>query len=475
MTIDKKYLLTDAEVAKFIVTGYHMVQLDLPSGINQSIAHQLDALDYNPGDAITDVVPELNLVLDHPATKGVLISLLGKDYKVQAHRHWHCKLPNSGHMQWHQDSVNRRDTSINRFLGLYYPTDITPDMGPTVIVPGTHFEFLNDEAVALEDDQPALLHLRSGRVLRAKQAVLALGNFPPADPRIEDDSFFRSERYIAHAWSNNAVSRIGNTDPLIMIGSGLTMLDLAVELDARGHRAPIQCLSRHGLKPQRHRPYEPWPPFLKAGDATSARDLLHRVRVEAALAMSQGKDWRAVIDSLRVQTPGIWKSLPLYEKRRFLRHVRPFWEVHRHRVAPHVADVIDRRMGAGLLEIFGGRLRALRETPTGAEAVYMPRRESKLRSLQGAFVVNCTGPEGDFRKLRHPLVDSLLEHGLARPDRLGMGLDVAADGALMDAWGEASSWLFTLGPLRKGALWETTAVPEIRVQAAELARRLLSS
>lgn len=343
------------------------------------------------------------------------------------------------------------------------------------VVPGTHFEFLNDEAVALEDDQPALLHLRSGRVLRAKQAVLALGNFPPADPRIEDDSFFRSERYIAHAWSNNAVSRIGNTDPLIMIGSGLTMLDLAVELDARGHRAPIQCLSRHGLKPQRHRPYEPWPPFLKAGDATSARDLLHRVRVEAALAMSQGKDWRAVIDSLRAQTPGIWKSLPLYEKRRFLRHVRPFWEVHRHRVAPHVADVIDRRMGAGLLEIFGGRLRALRETPTGAEAVYMPRRESKLRSLQGAFVVNCTGPEGDFRKLRHPLVDSLLEHGLARPDRLGMGLDVAADGALMDAWGEASSWLFTLGPLRKGALWETTAVPEIRVQAAELARRLLSS
>jgi hypothetical protein len=139
MTIDKKYLLTDAEVAKFIVTGYHMVQLDLPSGINQSIAHQLDTLDYNPGDAITDVVSELNLVLDHPATTGVLISLLGKDYKVQAHRHWHCKLPNSGHMQWHQDSVNRRDTSINRFLGLYYPTDITPDMGPTVIVPGTQF------------------------------------------------------------------------------------------------------------------------------------------------------------------------------------------------------------------------------------------------------------------------------------------------------------------------------------------------
>jgi len=139
MTTDKQYLLSDADVAKFIVTGYHMVQLDLPSGLNESIAQQLDTLDYNPGDAITDVVPELNQVLEHPATTGVLKSLLGHDYIVQSHRHWHCKQPNSGHMQWHQDSVNRRDTSINRFLGLFYPTDITPDMGPTVIVPGTQF------------------------------------------------------------------------------------------------------------------------------------------------------------------------------------------------------------------------------------------------------------------------------------------------------------------------------------------------
>lgn len=340
-------------------------------------------------------------------------------------------------------------------------------------VPGTRFEFVNDEAVALEEDTPALLHLRSGRVLPVRRAVLALGNFPPADPRIEDDSFFRSERYIAHAWSNNAVSRIGNADPIVMIGSGLTMLDLAVELDARGHKAPIHCLSRHGLKPQRHQSYEPWPAFLKPGDATSARDMLHRVRVEAGLAQSQGKNWRAVIDSLRAQTPALWKSLPLYEKRRFLRHVRPFWEIHRHRVAPHIADVIDRRMAAGQLQIYGGRLRALRETATGAEAEYIPRRASGPRTLHGAFVVNCTGPEGDFRKLRHPLIDSLLEHGLARPDRLGMGLDAAQDGTLLDAWGEVSTWLFTLGPLRKGALWETTAVPEIRVQADELAKLLL--
>ncbi|MDP6037879.1 MAG: phytanoyl-CoA dioxygenase family protein [Candidatus Latescibacteria bacterium] len=139
MIVDKKYLLTDVEVAKFIVNGYHIVELDLPAERNESIAQQLDALNSNPGDAITETVPELHGVLDHPTTKGVLISLLGKDYEVRSHRHWHCKQPDSGHMNWHQDSTNNRDTLINRFLGLYYPRDITPNMGPTVIVPGTQF------------------------------------------------------------------------------------------------------------------------------------------------------------------------------------------------------------------------------------------------------------------------------------------------------------------------------------------------
>ena len=139
MTIDKQYLLTDAEVAKFIVNGYHIVQLDLPDEVNNSIAQQLDTLESNPGDAITETVPELWQVLDHPATKGVLQSLLGNDYEMRSHRHWHCKQPGSGHMNWHQDSTNNRDTSISRFLGLYYPHDIAPDMGPTIVVPGTQF------------------------------------------------------------------------------------------------------------------------------------------------------------------------------------------------------------------------------------------------------------------------------------------------------------------------------------------------
>lgn len=136
---DPSYLLTDGEVARFVVTGYHLTHPDLPDGLNEQIACKLDTLDRNPGDAITETIPELWQVLDHPAVKGVLISLLGEDYQVNAHRHWHMKPAGSGYMHWHQDSTNNRDIRINRFLGLYYPRDVTPDMGPTIIVPGTQY------------------------------------------------------------------------------------------------------------------------------------------------------------------------------------------------------------------------------------------------------------------------------------------------------------------------------------------------
>ncbi len=137
--IDANYLLTDVELARFLVNGYHLVEPDLPAGLNERIAEKLDMLTSNPGDAISETVPELWQALDHPAVRGVLISLLGSDYTVNSHRHWHCKLPGSGYMHWHQDGANNRNTQINRLLGLYYPHTISAQMGPTVIVPGTQF------------------------------------------------------------------------------------------------------------------------------------------------------------------------------------------------------------------------------------------------------------------------------------------------------------------------------------------------
>ncbi len=137
--IDRPYLLTDAEVARFIVNGYHIIEPELPVGLNERIARQLDGLERNPGDAIAETVPELWQIVGHPVVQGVLGSLLGHDFEVGAHRHWHCRPPGMGSLVWHQDSTNDRNITINRFLGLYYPREVTAAMGPTVILPGTHF------------------------------------------------------------------------------------------------------------------------------------------------------------------------------------------------------------------------------------------------------------------------------------------------------------------------------------------------
>ena len=139
MSVPCEHLLNDIEVAQFIVNGYRIVKLDVPEELNDTIAAKLEGLENDPGDAITNVVPELWQVLNCQATKGVLESLLGADYELEEHRHWHCRLPKTDHMEWHQDGINDRNIGLARLLGLYYPTNITPDMGPTVIVPGTQY------------------------------------------------------------------------------------------------------------------------------------------------------------------------------------------------------------------------------------------------------------------------------------------------------------------------------------------------
>ena len=138
-TLSNEHLLDDVEVANFVANGYRILEPDLPEGLNEAAALKLDELEQNPGDGIMDVVPELWQVVEHEVVKGVMTSLLGTGYELLSHRHWHCRQPGTGHMQWHQDSTNRRDIRLEQLLGLYYPRDVSADMGPTIVVPGTHF------------------------------------------------------------------------------------------------------------------------------------------------------------------------------------------------------------------------------------------------------------------------------------------------------------------------------------------------
>jgi uncharacterized NAD(P)/FAD-binding protein YdhS len=332
---------------------------------------------------------------------------------------------------------------------------------------------IQDEAASLAHTSDRLLiRLANGGTVTADKVVLALGNFPPADLQIPGKSP-GSARYVRNPWSGNAFRSATQDKNVLLIGSGLTGVDVAVELRAKGFEGTIHMLSRRGLLPQRHAAV-PFPPFPTENTPHTVRGLLRLIRLRVKQAEERGSNWRAVVDSLRPVTQQIWSSLPLVEQRRFLRHVSSYWNVHRHRIADRVADQLSLQLRSGQIQMYGGRITEYLESPAGVEVTYRERKSGQLTKLLVDRIVNCTGPEGDYRCVSCPLLLDLMAGKLARPDPLWLGLDVAEDGAVLDSQGSPSSFLYALGPLRRGKLWESVAVPELRVQVAGLARLLLS-
>ena len=336
------------------------------------------------------------------------------------------------------------------------------------------FEWKRDEAISVDPaENGATVHLKSGCRVDADAVVLALGNFPPKELMLPGRNE-RSPRFVADPWSTSALDQITPAQNLLLIGSGLTSVDVAISLRASGFSGKIHMLSRHGLVPQTHRLSEPWRATWDHLPCLEARSLLRFIRTEIERAKEQGVDWRAVIDSIRPSAPSVWRSLPLHERRRFLRHLRAYWDVHRHRVAPEIGRLLESEMVEGRLEIHKGQITEYRENGESVEIKYRNRGDGDARELRVDYVINCTGPDDDCRRVNSPLLRDLLNRKLTRTGPLCLGLDTSENGALIDGYGVASDFLYTLGPLRKGNLWETTAVPEIRVQVSELASHLAS-
>jgi uncharacterized NAD(P)/FAD-binding protein YdhS len=362
--------------------------------------------------------------------------------------------------------------------------------GGTVLSGGKRrLRWKKDEAFAISQSASGEteIRLRSGSSVLANKVVLALGNFPSSGPslpgqspaglsRTASDSHSsspHSDVYFPNPWSDEALEGVEHLDSILLLGSGLSSLDIALKLRHRGFSGTIHILSRHGLLPHSHQPHSPWPIFWNQRSPRSVRGLLKLVREQVRKAERQGGDWRSVVNCLRPVTSRIWQSLPQAEKRRFLRHVRPYWEVHRHRAAPETAKFIDEQRSNGKIEIHAGRIIDCKEIDSnkkdaGVEITYRERKGGEEHHLTVGRIINCTATETDCRSVRDSLVSSLLAQGLARPDPLFLGLDTSATGALIDHEGMISDSLYTVGPLRKGSLWESTAVPEIREQVYQL-------
>lgn len=342
--------------------------------------------------------------------------------------------------------------------------------------PGASLEAVLGEAIDIETGPSgALVRLADGRRIPSSAVVLALGVLPGEYPIRRPLPFYRSPRYLHSPLLRTTLSNVAKTDDLLIVGAGLTAVDIIVQCAELGCRGTIHALSRRGLRPQAHRPgLKPHPPFLDPDRLPrTIRETLHAVRAEVRRARQSGEDWRAVIDALRPCSQALWQGFSWEERARFLRHVRPYWEGHRHRVAPQTAQIIARMEAEGRLKFHAGRLVSLRDQPDGAAALIKLRGREEFVALRVAKVINCTGPRTDYSKYQHPLLVNLLAAGLIGHDPLALGIDALPTGEVLRYGGGApSGWLFTIGAPLKGVLWESTAVPEIRAQAAALAARL---
>jgi uncharacterized NAD(P)/FAD-binding protein YdhS len=337
---------------------------------------------------------------------------------------------------------------------------------------GNVLDWIHDEALAAEPDADGFrIQRRNGPALLAQSLVLAVGNFPPSNLGIASLSQ-DSKSYFRNPWSASALENLDPDDSVLLIGSGLTGIDIALALHTQGFRGKIHLLSRHGLVPQIHRHTPAWPRFWSYQSPKTARGLLRSIRAQVAAAAKDGVDWRGVMDSIRPLIQEIWQSLPPAEHRRFLRHVRPYWEVHRHRVAPEVGQVFSNLVDRGQIQLHAGRITDYWADDNGSLVTYRARGLSATKTLRVSRVINCSGPETDPRRIQSSLLSSLFAQGLVCADALNLGLDSDSSGALRDLQGRTAENLFAVGPVLKGRLWETTAVPELRVQAASLADKL---
>ena len=357
-----------------------------------------------------------------------------------------------------------------------YGTYLDATLGETIENRGRNvtINLINDEAIdILTEDDSALVVLKSGEVLPSHRVVLAFGNFLPPHPKLLNQEFTAYEKYFQNPWNPANLDRIATDDDVLIIGMGLTMVDVLLSLRQRKHCGKIFAVSKSGLLPTVHSAAQIYPSFYEELAASNkVSELLKIILRHIKKAKKTGIGWRAVIDSMRPHTPELWIKLPVAEKQRFMRHLRRIWDVSRHRVPPECADIINEMQSDKQFHPKSGRLRHIEKTDDGRlKVIYAV---NGLRSkIRVDAIFNCMGSESNFTKVDSPLIKKLYSGGAIDSDCLALGINANPSGEIIDRSGGVSTIIYTIGTALKGILWESTAMPEIRAQTNQLALSLL--
>lgn len=315
------------------------------------------------------------------------------------------------------------------------------------------------------------VHLADGRTLKADGVVLATGIEPRRSPH-----WLSSDPRVVDAWDECALATLPREGHLLVLGAGLTALDVIKLLHERAFRGRITVMSRRGLLPRAHlapfRHGSPMPAELVSEAPRSLRPLVRWVRAQAERQVASGGAWQQAIDSLRPHLTRLWSALPPPDRARFVRHLRPYWDVLRHRAPVESLAQVNAGAADGSLRVVAGRVLACAPRPEGL-LVTLRERSGPVREERFDAVVRCLGPALENSDLETPLLASLLNSRAATPDAAGLGIVTDSDGRLAGNGAEHLPPLFAVGALRRASAWETTSVPDISRQAKEVACTLL--
>ena len=311
--------------------------------------------------------------------------------------------------------------------------------------------------------------LDTGATVDADIVVLATGFRPPSVPFPVKGS---GVRFVSNPWQAGVLDAVGPRDDVLLVGTGLTMVDMVYSLEHAGHIGKITALSRHGFLPRIHDHSNKQAPIITYEDAS--KGIVHTLRKFRRSLATGRSDWRTAVDALRPIIDELWMALPPGDQDRFLRHLRPLWEVHRHRMPAESADLLFKRIGQGRLEIVAARILDLNIGQANVEVEYLPRYAKTTLHRKFHWVINCTPPAPPLAAGADQLTESLVQAGLVREHRSGLGFDVDVVGRALNADSKPNQRLFVLGPPRRGHAVEATAIPHIRPQLDALSRTVLN-
>jgi uncharacterized NAD(P)/FAD-binding protein YdhS/CheY-like chemotaxis protein len=367
------------------------------------------------------------------------------------------------------------DFAPRALFGRYLLETVQGSLGTS----GSRPRFVSDAVVHLERHAFGFeLLLASGRTVLARGVVLAVGLPQARAPwrAVGGDALAAIPRklLVDDPWEAGALEGIPADESVVVVGSGLTAVDVVLGLRRRGYRGKLVLVSRNGRFPLPHAAAHGAPPALDFAElARGPKEAFRLVRRTVRELAAHDHEWHGAIDGVRPHATKVWQAWSTEQRAYFLRRLRPYWEIHRHRVPPNLLALLDAERAAGTLELIAGGIAGITAVP-GAEAIDVSVRDARgaTRTIRAARVVNCVGPAMSVVDTVDPLLGSLFRSGMTAADPLGLGLRSDAEGRLLDTQGVAQQGMRLVGALRRGELWESTAVPELRVQAAVAAESL---